>query len=306
MNMADRDGWIWMDRQFVPWREASVHVLTHSLHYGLAVFEGIRAYPTAAGPAIFRLDDHLQRLLDSAHILGMAHDFDRRSLADACRQAIRRNALDACYLRPLLFLGAEKLGIDPVGTQVHAMVAAWAWRAYLGEQAPVAGIRVRISSFTRHHVNAQMCRAKSVSTYSNSILATREAKADGYDEALLLDTEGFVAEGAGENVFAVKNGVLLEPAIGSALDGITRRSVLDIAAEMGVPVVSRRLTRDELYCADEMFLTGTAAEIVPVVEVDRRRVGVGHRGPLTAEIQRRYFDCVHGRDTAHSAWLTPV
>lgn len=306
MNMADRDGWIWIDRQFVPWRDARVHVLTHSLHYGLAVFEGIRAYPTATGPAIFRLDDHLQRLLESAHILGMAHDFDRRSLADACREVIRRNALDACYLRPLLFLGAEKIGIDPLGTQVHAMVAAWPWRAYLGEQASVAGIRVRISSFTRHHVNAQMCRAKSVSTYSNSILATREAKADGYDEALLLDTEGFVAEGAGENVFAVKNGVLLEPASGSALDGITRRGVLEIATELGVPVVSRRLTRDELYCADEVFLTGTAAEIVPVVEVDRRRVGGGERGPLTAEIQRRYFDCVHGRDAAHSAWLTPV
>lgn len=306
MGMEDRDGWIWLDGQLVPWREARVHVLTHTLHYGLGVFEGLRAYRTAAGPAIFRLDDHLQRLFDSAHILGLEHGFAADTIAGACRQVVASNALEAGYLRPLFFLGSEKLGIDPVGTQVHAMVAAWPWSAYLGKDALEAGIRIKISSFARHHVNVQMCRSKSVSTYANSILATREARADGYDEALLLDTDGFVAEGAGENVFMVRRGILHEPEITSALDGVTRRTVLALAGEMGWPVVSRRITRDELYCADEVFFTGTAAEITPVVEVDRRRVGDGRPGPLTRTLQERYFACVHGRDDSHAGWLTPV
>lgn len=304
MSMEDRDGWIWLDGQWHPWREARVHVLTHTLHYGLGVFEGIRAYRTARGPALFRLDDHLARLFDSAHILGMGHGFARETLAAACREILGRNGLEAGYLRPLLFLGAEKLGIDPAGAEVHAMIAAWPWKAYLGDEALERGIRVKISSFARHHVNVQMCRAKSVSTYTNSILATREAKADGYDEALLLDTDGFVAEGAGENVFMVKGGVLYEPGITSALDGVTRRTVHALAADMGLSLVSRRITRDELYCADEVFFTGTAAEITPVVEVDRRRVAEGAPGPLTRELQRRYFDCVHGRDPAHDGWLS--
>ncbi|MBN8453063.1 branched-chain amino acid transaminase [Accumulibacter sp.] len=306
MSGEDQDGWIWLDGAFVPWREARVHVLTHTLHYGLGVFEGIRAYATASGPAIFRLDEHLQRLLESAHILGLAHDFDHATLADACRRIVARNRLEAGYIRPLLFLGAEKVGLDPVGARVHAMIAAWPWRAYLGERALDDGIRVKVSSFARHHVNVQMCRAKSVSTYTNSILASREARADGYDEALLLDTAGFVAEGASENLFLVRRGTLLEPEVSSALDGITRRSVIDIASDMGLPVVARRITRDELYCADEVLLTGTAAEITPVVEVDRRRVGDGRPGPLTRKLQRRYFDCVHGRDEARATWLSPV
>lgn len=306
MSMEDRDGWIWLDGQFVPWREARIHVLTHTLHYGLGVFEGIRAYRTDAGPAIFRLDEHIERLCESAHILAMDHGYSRSELAAACRQVIVRNGLEAGYIRPLLFLGAEKLGIDPAGATVHAMVAAWPWRAYLGERALEHGIRIKVSSFARHHVNVQMCRAKSVSTYANSILATREAKADGYDEALLLDTDGYVAEGAGENVFLVKRGVLIEPELTSALDGITRRTVLQLAAEMGVPVVSRRVTRDELYCADEVLLTGTAAEVTPVVAVDRRTVGSGQPGPLTRALQGRYFDCVQGRDGSHGAWLTPA
>lgn len=232
MGMDDRDGWIWLDGQFVPWREAKVHVLTHTLHYGLGVFEGIRAYRTPAGPALFRLDDHLERLFDSAHILALDHGFERPALAAACRDVLVHNGLDSGYIRPLFFLGAEKLGIDPAGTEVHAMIAAWPWRAYLGEGALEAGIRIKVSSFARHHVNVQMCRSKSVSTYANSILATREAKADGYDEALLLDTDGFVAEGAGENVFLVKRGVLYEPEITSALDGVTRRTVLELAGEI--------------------------------------------------------------------------
>ena len=306
MGMDDRDGWIWLDGQFVPWREARVHVLTHTLHYGLGVFEGIRAYRTSAGPAIFRLHDHLQRLFESAHILAMEHVFTREAVAGACREVIARNGLEAGYIRPLFFLGAEKLGIDPAGAAVHAMIAAWPWSAYLGDKALANGICIKVSSFARHHVNVQMCRSKSVSTYANSILATREAKGDGYDEALLLDTDGYVAEGAGENVFMVKRGVLFEPEITSALNGVTRRTVLELATEMGLPVVSRRITRDELYCADEVFFTGTAAEITPVVEVDRRRVGNGRPGPLTGELQRRYFDCVHGRDAAHADWLTPV
>lgn len=304
MTMEDRDGWIWLDGRWHPWREARVHVLTHTLHYGLGVFEGIRAYRTERGPALFRLHDHLERLFDSAHILGMAHGFAREDLETACREILGRNGLEAGYLRPLLFLGAEKLGIDPTGAEVHAMIAAWPWKAYLGESALESGIRVKISSFARHHVNVQMCRAKSVSTYTNSILATREAKSDGYDEALLLDTEGFVAEGAGENVFMVKGGVLYEPEITSALDGVTRRTVHALAADMGLPLVSRRITRDELYCAEEVFFTGTAAEITPVVEIDRRRVADGAPGPVTRELQRRYFDCVYGRDPARDGWLT--
>ena len=304
MGMDDRDGWIWLDGQFVPWREARVHVLTHTLHYGLGVFEGIRAYQTPAGTAIFRLTEHLERLLESAHILGLEHRFSQAELAAACGDVVRRNGLESGYIRPLLFLGAEKMGIDPSGAEVHAMLAAWPWKAYLGDSALDCGIRIKVSSFARHHVNVQMCRSKSVSTYANSILATREAKADGYDEALLLDTDGFVAEGAGENVFLIKRGVLYEPEITSALDGVTRRTVLELAGEMGLPVVSRRITRDELYCADEVLFTGTAAEITPVVEVDRRRVGKGRPGPMTQELQRRYFACVQGRDDNHADWLT--
>ncbi len=304
MGMDDKDGWIWLDGQWLPWREAKVHVLTHTLHYGLGVFEGIRAYRGERGAAIFRLAEHLERLFDSAHILGMAHDFNRETLADACCEALARNGLEAGYLRPLFFLGAEKLGIDPAGARVHAMIAAWPWRAYLGDGALERGIRVKISSFARHHVNVQMCRSKSVSTYANSILATREARGDGYDEALLLDTDGYVAEGAGENVFMVKRGVLYEPEITSALDGVTRRTVLALAGDLGVPVASRRITRDELYCADEVFFTGTAAEITPVIEVDRRRVADGRPGPITRAVQERYFACVHGRDPAHGDWLT--
>jgi len=305
MSMEDRDGWIWLDGEWLPWRDARVHVMTHTLHYGLGCFEGIRAYPTTAGPAIFKLEDHIERLCDSARILGLEMPFDAATLSRACRDAVRRNGLAQAYIRPLVFLGAEKAGVDPYGAATHVTIAAWHWGAYLGEDGLGKGIRVKVASFARHHVNVQMCRAKSVSTYTNSILACREVRAEGYDEALLLDTDGFVAEGPGENVFLVRRGVIYEPEITSSLDGITRRTILALAREAGYEVVARRITRDELYIADEVFFTGTAAEVTPVVEIDRRRVGSGQPGPVTRDLQSRYFACVEGRDPAHADWLTP-
>lgn len=305
-SMADRDGWIWMDGSFVPWRDATVHVLTHTLHYGLGVFEGLRVYATDRGPAIFRLDDHTRRLLRSAHILGMTLPWSHSELREAQLEAVRLNRLEAGYVRPLAFLGAEKMGVDPEGTQVHVIIGAWPWGTYLGDGALERGVRVKTSSFARHHVNVQMCRAKSVSTYTNSMLATREARSDGYDEALLLDTEGFVAEGAGENVFFVRDGRLYEPEIQSALDGITRRTLITLAEEEGLRFASRRVTRDELYIADEVFFAGTAVEVTPVVEIDRRRIGDGLRGPITRRLQERFFECVRGRDARHTDWLSWV
>jgi len=304
--MQDRDGFIWLDGQWLPWRDAKVHVLTHTLHYGYGCFEGLRAYATADGPAIFRLDEHLQRLEASAHILAIDLPFDRATLRDACREAVRRNGLSSAYLRPLVFLGAEKMGVDPAGAASHVMIAAWSWDAYLGGKAVEEGIRVRVSSYARHHPNVQMCRAKAISTYANSILAIREARRDGYDEAILLDTEGYVAEGSSENIFLVCNGEVLQPETTSALDGITRRTVCTLAAEAGLAVRSKRITRDELYCADEVFLTGTAAEITPVIEVDRRLVGNGRPGPLTRQLQRSYFASVRGESPTSRQWLTAV
>ncbi|UCV07851.1 branched-chain amino acid transaminase [Dechloromonas denitrificans] len=304
--MQDRDGFIWLDGQWLPWRDATVHVLTHTLHYGYGCFEGLRAYATADGPAIFRLDEHLQRLEASAHILAIDLPFDRATLRHACREAVSRNGLSSAYIRPLVFLGAEKVGVDPAGAASHVMIAAWPWGAYLGGQALEEGIRVRVSSYARHHPNVQMCRAKAISTYANSILAIREAKRDGYDEAILLDTEGYVAEGSSENIFLVCNGEVLQPETTSALDGITRRTVCTLAAEAGLAVRSKRITRDELYCADEVFLTGTAAEITPVIEVDRRRVGNGRPGPLTRQLQESYFASVRGEQPAGRRWLTAV
>ena len=306
MSMEDKDGWIWMDGHWQPWREARLHVMTHTLHYGLGCFEGIRAYATDSGPAIFRLDDHIERLFESAAILGLPMPFTPGVLRDACLEAVRRNNLEAGYVRPLVYLGAEKAGVDPTGAQTHVMIAAWAWGAYLGGEALERGIRVKVSSFARHHVNAQMCRAKSVSGYTNSILACREARADGYDEALMLDTDGFVAEGPGENVFIVKRGQIIEPAITAALDGITRRTIVALAADAGIPMITRRVTRDELYTADEIFFTGTAAEVTPVIEVDRRPVGNRHPGPITKALQRSYFECVQGRVAVRSSWLSAV
>lgn len=306
MSMSDRDGVIWLDGAFVEWRQAQTHVLTHSLHYGLAVFEGVRAYRTQAGPAIFRLREHTERLLRSAHILQMKVPFDRDTLEQAQLQTVARNQLEECYIRPLVFYGSEKMGVSPRGAQVHVAVAVWPWGAYLGEAALEAGIRVKTSSYTRHHPNITMCKAKASGNYMNSILANNEALQDGYDEALLLDVDGFVAEGSGENIFLVKRGALITPDLSSALEGITRDAIIQLAGEMGIPVVERRISRDELYAADEAFFTGTAAEVTPIREVDNRTIGAGRRGPITERLQARYFECVRGQSAAHLAWNTPV
>ncbi len=264
MSMADRDGFIWHDGKLVPWREATTHVLTHSLHYGLAVFEGVRAYHTVKGTAIFRLKEHTDRLFNSAHIYRMAIPYDKETLMAAQREVVRANGLDSAYIRPIAFYGSEKMGVSPKGASVHVSIAAWPWGAYLGEEGMEKGIRVKTSSYARHHVNVTMARAKFSATYANSLLANMEATEGGYDEALLLDVDGFVAEGAGENVFIVKDGVIYEPEIASALVGITRATILTLAKDLGIPVVSKRLTRDDLYIADEAFFTGTAAEVTPI------------------------------------------
>lgn len=306
MIASDRDGWIWLDGEWLPWREAGTHVMSHTLHYGLAVFEGVRAYSGPRGTHVFRLQDHTRRLLDSARILQIEVPFDAGTLAATQVEAVRRNGLADAYVRPLVFLGPEKLGIDPVGARTHVAIAAWSWGSYLGPQAIERGIRVKTSSYQRHHVNVQMCRSKSVSTYANSILACREARADGYDEALLLDTDGFVAEGSGENVFLVRDGILFEPDTASALDGITRCTVHALAAEAGLELRRKRITRDEAWIADELFFTGTAAEITPLVELDRRRIGDGKPGPVTRALQSAYFAAVRGEDARDRGWLTPV
>jgi branched-chain amino acid aminotransferase len=304
--MHDRDGWIWHDGRLTPWRNATTHVLTHSLHYGLAVFEGLRAYDTPDGPAIFRVQDHTERLVNSARIYMMQIPYDRPTLVEAQREVVRANGLGACYLRPIAFYGAEKMGVSPRGATVHVAIAAWPWGAYLGPEAHERGIRVKTSSYARHHVNVTMARAKLAATYANSILATLEASQDGYDEALLLDVDGFVAEGAGENLFIVKGGRLYEPELTSALAGITRDTVITLARERGYEVSARRLTRDDVYIADEAFFCGTAAEVTPIVELDRRTIGDGRPGPVTRAIQRAFFDVVSGRDARHRDWLTPV
>src|SRR6266581_187092 len=306
MSMADRDGFIWYDGKLVPWRSATTHVLTHSLHYGLAVFEGVRAYKTAAGTAIFRLREHTERLFNSAHIYRMPMPYDKETLVEAQRQVVRANQLESCYIRPIAFYGSEKMGVSPRGARTHVAIAAWPWGAYLGEEGMEKGIRVKTSSHARHHVNVTMARAKFAATYANSILANMEATEDGYDEALLLDVDGFVAEGAGENIFIVKDNVIYEPEIASALIGITRGSVIALAKELGYTVVSKRLTRDDIYIADEAFFTGTAAEVTPIRELDNRQIGAGCRGPVTTQIQSLFFDVVNGRVPGRAEWLTPV
>ncbi len=306
MSMADRDGHIWYDGKLVPWRSATTHVLTHSLHYGLAVFEGLRAYNTVRGTAIFRLKEHTERLFNSAHIYMMKIPYDRETIMQAHKEVVRANKLESCYIRPIAFYGSEKMGVSPKGVSVHVAIAAWPWGAYLGPEALNKGIRVKTSSYARHHVNVSMCRAKYSGTYANSILANLEATEHGYDEGLLLDVDGFVAEGSGENLFMVKNGKLYEPELTSALMGITRESVITLAQEMGYPVAARRITRDDLYIADEAFFTGTAAEVTPIREVDSRTIGAGKIGPITAKLQQAFFDCVLGKSDQHRDWLTPV
>ena len=306
MSFSDRDGVIWFDGQMVPWRDAQVHVLTHTLHYGLGVFEGVRAYQTDRGTAIFRLADHTDRFFGSAHILGMKIPYDAKTLNDAQVAVVRENGLASAYLRPLAFYGSEGRGIRADMLQTHIAIATWEWGAYLGEEGLEKGIRVRTSSFTRHHVNITMCRAKACGNYINSILALQEALSAGADEALMLDSSGYVMEGTGENIFVIRNGVVYTPDLTSALEGITRDTVIRLIAEAGLELIEKRITRDEVYVADEVFFTGTAAEVTPVRELDGRQIGNGSRGPITEMLQARYFDCVQGRDSQHDDWLTFV
>jgi len=310
-SLDDRDGKIWMDGQLVEWRDAKIHVLSHTLHYGCGAFEGVRAYKTVDGTAIFRLQEHTDRLFNSAKILRMTLPFSKEELNEAQKQVVRENQLESCYLRPLVWIGSEKLGVSPRGNTIHAMVAAWAWGAYLGEEGMRRGIRVKTSSYTRHHVNITMTQAKAVSNYTNSILANMEALDDGYDEALLLDASGFVSEGAGENVFVVKDGVVYTPDLSAgALNGITRNTILHICKDLGIELVQKRITRDEVYIADEAFFTGTAAEVTPIRELDRVEIGNrgdgGSRGPVTEKIQAAFFDIVNGKNPKYAHWLTKV
>lgn len=306
MSMADRDGHIWFDGRLVDWRDAKLHVLTHSLHYGMGVFEGVRAYETTSGTAVFRLAEHTRRLFNSAKIFQMKIPYTFEQVVAAQKEVVRANALKSCYLRPIAWIGSEKLGVSPRGNTIHLAIAAWPWGAYLGEEGLAKGIRVKTSSFTRHHVNVSLVRAKASGYYINSILANQEVTTHGYDEALLLDTEGYVSEGAGENVFIVRNGTLYTPDLASCLDGITRDSVITMARDLGIAVIEKRITRDEMYCADEAFFTGTAAEITPIRELDDRSIGEGVRGPVTGRLQSLFFDVVAGRSDRYAHWLSPV
>lgn len=306
MTMDDHDGVIWFDDKMVPWREAKVHVLTHTLHYSMGIFEGIRAYKTEKGPAIFRLHDHTKRLFESAHILGMPMPYDESKLNEAMCAVVRENKLESAYIRPMGFYGSESMGLRATGLRVHVFVAAWYWGAYLGAEGMEKGIRIKTSSFTRHHVNVTMCKAKANGNYMNSMLALQEALACGYDEALLLDVDGHVVEGSGENIFIVRDQVLYTPELTSALAGITRDTIITLAEEIGLKVREKRITRDEVYIADEAFFTGTAAEVTPIRELDGRKIGPGQRGPITERLQSLYFDVVHGRHQQHQNWLTWV
>ncbi|RBP48879.1 branched-chain amino acid transaminase [Arenicella xantha] len=307
MSFDDRDGFIWMDGEFVDWREAKVHVLTHTLHYGVGVFEGVRAYATDRGPAIFRLNRHTERLLQSAKIMGMNIPFSADEISAAQCEIVRKNGLKSAYLRPMAFYGSEAMGLHAKGLKVHLSIAAWEWGAYLGDEALEKGIRVKTSSFNRHHVNSTMAKSKTNGHYTNSIMALQEAENAGYDEALMLDTTGYVAEGSGENIFIVRRGKVYTPSLTSALEGITRDTIVQLLQEdMGLEIVEKQITRDEVYTADEAFFTGTAAEVTPINSLDDRIIGDGKRGPVTTDIQRRYFDVVNGRNPDRLDWLTVV
>jgi branched-chain amino acid aminotransferase len=307
MTMDDCDGFIWFDGEMQPWRDTRIHVLTHSLHYGMGVFEGLRAYKTEDDrTAVFRLQDHTRRLFDSARILNMMIPYDAETINAACCAAVRENNLKTAYIRPICFYGSEGMGLRATGLKVHTAIAAWTWGAYLGTEGLEKGILIRTSSYTRHHINVVMCRAKATGNYMNSMLALNEAISCGYDEALLLDAQGYVAEGSGENIFVVRDGVIYTPFLTSALNGITRATVITLAAEAGLTVQEKLITRDEIYVADEAFFTGSAAEVTPIRELDGRPIGNGSRGPLTERLQSAYFDAVHGRMAQHNAWLTYV
>lgn len=306
MAISDRDGVIWRDGAMIPWREANTHVLTHTLHYGAGVFEGVRAYQTPNGPAIFRLKEHTRRLFNSAKIIGMKLPFTQEQICQANIDVVKENKLASGYIRPMCFYGSQGMGLRAEGLQVHAIVAAWEWGSYMGDDKMQNGIKVKTSSFTRHHVNATMCKAKVNGHYVNSMLALQDAISDNYDEALLLDPQGFVAEGTGENVFIIRDGVIYTPELSSALDGITRKTIITIADDMNIPVVEKQITRDEVYVADEAFFTGTAAEVTPICELDKRDIGKGGRGEITEQLQTAYFDIVKGKNKKYADWLTPV
>lgn len=306
MSMSDRDGLIWFDGEMVPWRDAKVHVLTHTLHYGMGVFEGVRAYETDKGPAIFKMREHTDRLFRSAHIMRMPMPFDKDTINEAQKAVIKANNLHEAYLRPMVFYGSEGMGLRADNLQAHVIVAAWSWPSYMSPEAKEKGIKVRTSSYTRHHVNISMCKAKANGHYINSMLALREALDSGCEEALLLDNEGYVAEGSGENIFIIRDGIMFTPELTSCLDGITRKTIFSFAEELGVEVREKRITRDEVYIADEAFFTGTAAEVLPIRELDGRAIGTGVRGPLTEKFQAMYFDAVKGRNPARQDWLSLV
>jgi branched-chain amino acid aminotransferase len=304
--MADREGLIWFDGEMVDWKDAKVHVLTHTLHYGMGVFEGVRAYNTEDGTAIFRLQEHTDRLFRSAHIMNMEMPFSKEEIFEAQIQSVKQNKLPDAYIRPMAFYGSEGMGLRAEGLKVHVIVAAWSWPSYMSPEALERGIKVRTSSYTRHHVNISMCKAKANGHYINSMLALKEALSGGADEALLLDNEGYVSEGSGENIFIIYNGILYTPELTSCLDGITRNSILTMAKDLGYEVREKRITRDEVYVADEAFFTGTAAEVLPIRELDGRLIGSGKRGPITEKFQSLYFDHVYGRNKDHAEWRTPV
>jgi branched-chain amino acid aminotransferase len=306
--MVDKVQKIWLDGEMVAWDDANVHILTHSLHYGLGAFEGIRAYKRANGKtSVFKLREHIDRLFDTCKMTLLVPKFTREQIMTACVETLKVNGMPEGYLRPMIFLGEGAMGIYAPNNPVRSTVVAWKWGAYLGEEALKTGIRCKISSFARHHINVSLAKAKMMGQYTNSVIAKREAKFGGYDEAIMLDANGFVSEGTGENIFIVKRGVLHTPDLSSSiLEGITRDTVITLAREMGLEVNEGRITRDQLWLADECFLTGTAAEITPVREVDNRAIGEGIVGPVTKKLQERFFDVVKGSDTTHNEWLTPV
>jgi branched-chain amino acid aminotransferase len=306
MSLLDKKGVIWIDGEYVDWQEAKVHVLTHTLHYGVGVFEGARAYETDKGTAIFRLDAHTDRLFQSAHLLKIKMPCDRATLNTVQKEILKKNQLKSAYIRPMVFLGGESLGLQIRNLSVHVMIAAWEWGAYLGEEGLIKGIKVHTSSYTRNHINSVLCKAKANGNYMNSILALQEAIECGCDEALILDQEGFVVEGSGENLFIVRKGVIYTPDLTAVLEGITRETLMTLAAEEGYTIKEKRITRDEVYLADEAFFTGTAAEVTPIREADGRLIGNGQRGPITEKLQTVYLDTVRGKNTRHQEWLTYV
>ena len=306
MSTADRDGFIWFHGKLVPWRDATVHVLTHTLHYGMGVFEGVRAYDTKNGTCIFRIEEHTQRLINSAKILGMKIPYSFDEIVDAQIEVVRENKLTSGYIRPMCFYGAEGMGLRADGLKEHLIVAAWEWGSYFSKENLQKGIRVKTSSYNKHFVNSSMCKAKANGNYINSMLALQEALNGGYDEALLLDTNGFVAEGSGENIFIVTEEKIVTPELTSALDGITRRSVIEFAHDLGIEIITKPITKDEIYIAEEAFFTGTAAEVTPIRELDDKTIGNGEMGNITKELQKLYFKVVNGEEKKYNKWLKPI